>query len=360
MNGHTFSGRENDAQSQEAQPESKALGPTGRLAPSPTGTLHLGNARSFLLAWLSIRQQRGSLILRIEDIDTPRVKEGSVQSTIDDLRWLGLDWDYGPDKQLGLVPANNASGLLATRSGSVPTIQSQRLARYREVLQHLIDCKRVYCCTCTRSQITQAAASAPHEPGLMGLEGPIYPGTCRNELGLSRAYAATSNDSAALRWAFEGGPVSWCDGVLGPQTCNPLTQLGDFVIGRANGLPSYQLAVVVDDHDMGVTEVVRGDDLALSTYRQLAILKQMGWQVPRYFHVPLVLDADGRRMAKRQGDSLFYFRQQQISPQAIIGYLAHSLGLIKRIQPVTPSQLIGTLDWSKLPRGPTRFTGSPF
>jgi glutamyl-tRNA synthetase len=319
--------------------------PIGRLAPSPTGSLHLGNARSFLLAWLSIRQQNGTIILRIEDIDTPRVKDGSVTSTIDDLRWLGFDWDYGPNCQNGLVCG-------------VPITQSARLQRYSQVLMQLIRDRRVYRCTCTRSQIAQAAASAPHEPGISQLEGPIYPGTCRTLMNAaSTGFHFSDSDAAALRWAFQSGEINWTDGVLKQQSANPSRQLGDFVIGRANGLPAYQLAVVVDDHDMGVTEVVRGDDLAVSTYRQVDILNHLAWQLPNYYHVPLVLDADGRRMAKRQGDSLDFFRSQSVPPQVIIGYLAHSLGLLRKSQPISPQQLIGTLDWNKLSKQPTRFTG---
>lgn len=319
--------------------------PIGRLAPSPTGTLHLGNARSFLLAWLSIRQQNGTLILRIEDIDTPRVKTGAVQSTIDDLRWLGLDWDYGPDIHDGRV-----LGISVT--------QSQRLSRYREVLLKLIRDGQVYRCACTRSQIAQAAASAPHEAGLSQLEGPIYPGSCRSKLDETRrSFFFTDADPAALRWAFADGIVNWTDGLLGQQQADPAKQLGDYVIGRATGQPSYQLAVVVDDHDMGIDEVVRGDDLVVSTYRQMAILQHLGWNIPRYYHVPLVLDADGRRMAKRQGDSLSYFREQNESPQAIIGYLAYSLNLIPKPKPTTPHDLIGKLDWRRLTKQPTKFTG---
>ena len=319
--------------------------PIGRLAPTPTGTLHLGNARSFLLAWLTIRQQGGTLILRIEDIDTPRVKAGAVQSAIDDLRWLGLDWDYGPDMHAGQI-------------GGIPVTQSLRMQRYREVLLKLVRDGQVYRCSCTRSQIAQAAASAPHESGLSQLEGPIYPGTCRGHLNeVNQLFHFSESDPAALRWAFQPGSTPWNDGLLGHQNADPSLQLGDFVIGRASGMPSYQLAVVVDDHDMGVTEVVRGDDLVLSTYRQLAILKHLGWSIPDYYHVPLVLDADGRRMAKRQGDSLNYFREQNIQPQAIIGYLAYSLRLIDRPRALSPQDLIGKLDWTRLPKEPTKFTG---
>ncbi len=326
----------------------------GRLAPSPTGALHLGNARSFLLAWLSIRQQSGKLILRIEDIDSPRVKSWARSQTLDDLRWLGLDWDYGPD-----------------RGGPHPSyVQTDREERYAEVLQQLIADAVVYRCYCTRSEVAEAAsapheasalhdASAPHENHLSHplLEGTVYPGTCRtrgkavdgNEL------ADSSSPSAyAWRWRFAPEPVAWEDALLGAQEAHPARQLGDFVIGKSDLTPAYQLAVVVDDFDMGVTEVVRGDDLVPSTYRQLAILQHLGWPIPKYVHVPLIVGPDGRRLAKRHGDSrLSYYRQCGISPQRIVGYLAWSAGLIPEPIPLEPSELIGTLDWQHLTRGPT-------
>jgi len=378
--------------------------PVGRLAPSPTGKLHLGNARSFLLAWLSIRQQKGIMILRIEDIDLTRVKPGAVQATIDDLRWLGLDWDYGPD----LPPA---------QVGQVPVNQSLRLDRYRQVLEQLIQDGRVYTCRCTRSQIAQAASSAPHESGWTQLDGPIYPGICRpdhltpfstapsssessdavspteqksppgrlslprpaSNLSISPANEVSGfpltlpsppkrwrgfsdrilveNGQLALRWAFLPGVVQWHDQLLGRQSANPMKQLGDFVIGRASGLPAYQLAVVVDDYDMGVTEVVRGSDLCLSTFRQVDILQHLGWPIPSYYHVPLMLSSDGHRMAKRQGDSIAEFQHQQVAPEKIIGYLAWSAGLIDRIEPVAARDLIGSLNWQRLAKHPTTFTG---
>ena len=261
-----------------AQVVSNLARPVGRLAPSPTGTLHLGNARSFLLAWLSIRQQKGTVILRIEDIDTSRIKPGSVQSAMNDLRWLGLDWDFGPDLYGGLL-------------GDIPVTQSLRLDRYREVLKSLINDGQVYRCSCSRSQIAMAAASAPHELSLNQLDGPIYPGTCRKLPWNRHQFQFSDQDSAALRWAFQPGEIHWCDQLLGSQSANPTRQLGDFVLGRANGQPSYQLAVVVDDHDMAVTEVVRGQDLVASTFRQIAILQHLKWSIPHYCHVPLVLDS---------------------------------------------------------------------
>lgn len=315
----------------------------GRLAPSPTGALHVGNARSFLLAWLSVRQQRGQLILRIEDIDSPRVKPWAVQATLDDLRWLGLDWDVGPDRAIPGHPA---------------CIQTQRLPRYASVLEQLIAAGRVYRCVCTRSEVAQAA-SAPHEQGLQPLEGTIYPGTCRPPRHTPQPQlppGRPADEKFAWRWQFAPDEVRWCDQFLGNMAAYPALQLGDFVIARGDGTPAYQLAVVVDDHDMQVSEVVRGDDLLPSTYRQLAIIDFLGWPRPNYYHVPLMVGTDGRRLAKRHGDTrLSAYREAGMAPEQIVGYLAWTLGLQPRLAPLAAAELIGRLDWTKLPRSPTVF-----
>ncbi|MCA9183166.1 MAG: tRNA glutamyl-Q(34) synthetase GluQRS [Planctomycetales bacterium] len=350
----------------------------GRLAPSPTGALHLGNARSFLLAWLSIRQQHGRLILRIEDIDSPRVKPWGMQSTIDDLRWLGLDWDAGPEDAM--------DNTVSVRDSTPPIhgidyIQTRRLARYRQVLEQLVADGSVYRCTCSRSEVA-LAASAPHESSLATLEGPIYPGTCRPSK-TSDASRKLSTDKFAWRWRFADGELTWTDQLRGIMHATPAEQLGDFVIARgkwpdappselhlsdshlskqrtdfASALgdctPAYQLAVVVDDHDMQVTEVVRGDDLIFSTFRQLAILEHLGWPPPRYIHVPLMIGPDGRRLAKRHGDTrLSTFRQSGVSPERVVGYLAWTLGLQAAPEPLQAVDLIGRFDWQALPLAPT-------
>ncbi len=327
----------------------------GRLAPSPTGALHLGNARSFLLAWLSIRQQRGQLWLRIEDIDSPRVKPWAVQSTLDDLRWLGLDWDIGPEQLLGepLGATHRPANASGQRSVVVDTIQSRRLPRYRQVLEELITAGRVYPCTCSRSEVARAA-SAPHENSLAALEGPIYPGTCRQRSTHAERSMLPQSGKFAWRWHFEEGEVAWQDGLHGNQLADPAEQLGDFVIAHGDGTPAYQLAVVVDDHDMQVNEVVRGDDLIFSTYRQVSILRHLGWPVPRYVHVPLMLGPDGRRLAKRHGDTrLSTYRQRGVSAEQIVGYLAWTLGLQSDNRPLRAIDLIGRLTWSDLSLEPT-------
>ncbi len=228
----------------------------------------------------------GAFLLRIEDIDSPRIKAWATQATLIDLTWLGLDWDH-----------SNIHPTTSDPTDRSPAIQSQRLARYAEVLQQLIARGKVYRCTCTRSEVAEAA-SAPHESLLEPLEGPIYPGSCR-----VTPPTVADDVEFSYRWAFDAGRLAWVDGLQGPQSAEPLVQLGDFVIARGNGLPAYQLAVVVDDQDMGVTEVVRGDDLIASTFRQLAILRFLGWPAPSYFHVPLMVGPDGRRLAKRHGDT---------------------------------------------------------
>lgn len=325
---------------QEVPPAINLSQPVGRLAPSPTGALHLGNARTFLLTWLSIRQQGGTLILRIEDIDSARVKPGAVQTVMDDLKWLGLDWDFGPDIPQSLL-------------GGIPLCQSSRFLRYREVLQRLIQDRKVYACNCTRSQIAQQSASAPHESSWIQLEGPVYPGTCRKSRSDTvNHFEFTSDDRWALRWAFDQGTMQWHDQLHGLQTASPLEQLGDFVIGRGNGQPSYQLAVVVDDYDMAVTEIVRGDDLVLSTYRQQAIIRHLQWPCPNYYHVPLIYSPDGQRLAKRLGDSITHLRSQGISSEAVIGFLAYTAGLIARPENLRARDLIPLFEWKKLPLAP--------
>lgn len=308
----------------------------GRLAPSPTGALHLGNARSFLLAWLSVRQQNGMLLMRIEDIDSPRVKPWAREQTLSDLRWLGLDWNWGPD-------------VGGPHSGYV---QTERIGRYAEVLQQLIDAGVVYPCTCTRREVAESA-SAPHEQPVSELppiDGAIYPGTCRMR------HFVEGTAEFAWRWQFESGEIAWKDEVLGGQLANPERQLGDFVIAKSDGTPAYQLAVVVDDYDMGVTEIVRGSDLVPSTFRQLAILRHLGWPAPRYCHVPLIVGPDGRRLAKRHGDSrLSYFRQRGIKPQMLVGYLAWTLGLLAAPEALEPRELVGQLEWERISAEPTIF-----
>jgi len=295
----------------------------GRLAPSPTGALHLGNARTFLLAWLSIRSRGGTLLLRVEDIDGPRVKASAVAQTIEDLRWLGLDWD-----------------------GDV-LLQSTRLPAHHAAAERLLAAGHAYACVCTRAEIDDAA-SAPHEPGD---DGPVYPGTCRGRFADPAAARAASGRAPALRQRVDVDAMPFVDGFIGP--CAGVVR-GDFVVQKRDGGPAYQLAVVVDDAAQGVTEVLRADDLLPSTPRQLILYRALGLTPPQFVHVPLVVGGDGLRLAKRHGDtSLRAFRERGVTPQRLVGALARLCG-----QPApdecTPRDLLPSFDLGRLPRHPVR------
>lgn len=300
----------------------RASSVVARLAPSPTGAQHVGNARTYLIAWLSARAQQGRVVLRIEDIDSPRVKPGAAEEACDDLRWLGLDWD------------------------SEPVVQTRRLPLYEAALQRLREQELVYPCTCTRGDI-ERAASAPH----LEHEGPTYPGTCAHR---SAADAGTLGDRPfAWRFRVPPEPIEFLDDFRGP-TRMRLTDLGgDFVVWKSAGTPAYQLAVVVDDADQGVTEVIRGDDLVPSTPRQLLLYQALGLRPPRFAHIPLVVGPDGRRLAKRHGDTrLRTLRDAGVRPEALVGLLAQSCGWIDRVRPITARDLVPRFRLYTIPSTP--------
>jgi glutamyl-tRNA synthetase len=291
----------------------------GRLAPSPTGAQHVGNARTYLIAWLAARSRGESVALRIEDIDSPRVKPGAAEQACDDLRWLGLDWDDGP------------------------IFQTHRLAYYEAALRELQAKELVYPCTCTRKDVEHAAA-APH----LEHEGPAYPGTCRH-----RVVADAKTLDQPFCWRFRLGPYSpaFTDGFRGATQVD-LHQLGgDFVVWKSSDTPAYQLAVVVDDAAQGVTEVIRGDDLIPSTPRQLLLYRALQLPPPGFTHVPLVVGPDGRRLAKRHGDTrLSALRAAGVQPQMLLGLLAWSCGWQDGIEPTTARQLQKRFRLDTIPR----------
>ncbi|TWU67193.1 Glutamate--tRNA ligase 1 [Crateriforma conspicua] len=276
----------------------------GRLAPSPTGAQHPGNARTYLVAHWSMIRQSAPMVLRIEDIDSPRVKPWAIQQAIDDLRWLGIEWDEGPD-------VGGPSG---------PYIQTQRTDRYDQAIAKLRSLGRVYPCTCTRRDI-ESAASAPHaEFGHM-----IYPGLCSD---WTEGDPIPAEGTYCWRFRVRDQVVHFDDAVAGSQSLNPSRDLGDVPVTRKTGEAAYQLAVILDDDAMGVTEVVRGDDLIDSTFWQIELADALGLSVPSYAHVPLVIGDDGRRLAKRHGDTrLDHLRRCGVDPQDVILWAAGSLGI---------------------------------
>ncbi len=301
----------------------------GRLAPSPTGALHLGNARTFLLAWLSVREQGGRVVLRVEDLDGPRVKSGAAAAAIDDLRWMGLDWDEGPD----------------CGGPHAPYIQTERAARYNDEIERLRVQRLIYPCVCSRSDIF-GAASAPHP----GEEGPRYPGTCRGRFDSADAARTVAGRDPALRFVVPAGPVDFDDQSLGRLSIDVAAQVGDFVVRKGNGTAAYQLAVAVDDAAMQITEVVRGDDLIASTPRQILLYRALGQAPPAFRHVPLVVGRDGLRLAKRHGDTrIASFRRRGVRPERFVGVLAQWCGLKPAGAECMPPDLVRGFDWNGVP-----------
>jgi glutamyl-tRNA synthetase len=247
----------------------------GRLAPSPTGLLHLGHARTFWMAARRAAEHRGQLILRNEDLDAQRCRPEFVSAMYEDLRWLGIEWSEGPDR-------GGAFG---------PYAQSDRHAFYLRAWETLRERGMIYPCTCSRKDVG-LAAGAPHE----GDDEPVYPGTCRP------TEPSRASESAEANWRFrvpDGEEICFTDVHLGSQRFVAGRDFGDFIVWRRDDVPAYQLAVVVDDAAMGITEVVRGADLLKSTARQILLLRALGLSVPDYFHCDLVRDEAGVRLAKR-------------------------------------------------------------
>ncbi len=307
-----------------------ASGVVGRYAPSPTGPLHLGNLLTALLSWLQARLQRGRFILRMEDLDQPRVRSGSATQILSDLRWLGLDWDEGPD-------VGGPHG---------PYQQSQRDSLYQAALDWLRGQDRVFPCYCSRKDIA-AAVSAPH-----GRQA-VYPGTCRRLGPMGKSGPPrTPKMTPAWRYLVGIGTIAFEDRVLGAHRQNLAEEVGDFVVRRADRLFAYQLAVVVDDALMGVSDVVRGADLLDSTPRQIELFQVFGVEPPRYWHTPLMVDGKGRRLAKRDdAASLEKWRRQGARPEHVVGLLAERMGWVKKGEAVSADGLLNRLDPEKFRTG---------
>jgi glutamyl-queuosine tRNA(Asp) synthetase len=280
----------------------------GRFAPSPTGEMHLGNARTALLAWLQMREAGGTFVLRLEDLDVGRVRTGAADLILRDLEWLGLDWDEAWD--VGGV--------------HTPYVQSQRSGLYEAAARRL----ETYPCTCSRREVLEAS-SAPH-----GAE-PRYPGLCRNG-------ATHPGRQEALRFVTPDLELRFVDGIAGEVMQNVQRSVGDFVIRRNDGAWAYQLACVVDDLEMSITDVLRGADLLESTPRQLLLYDALNARAPRFWHVPLMMDYQGQRLAKRDGaPSVRQLREGGANPRVIVQDLASSLGW-NASAPCQPRDLLGS------------------
>ena len=293
----------------------------GRYAPSPSGRMHLGNLMCCLLAWLSAKSKGGQVLLRIEDLDAVRCPRVYADAIMDDLAWLGLAAD-----------------------GPTPTVyQSERSEIYQQYYDILLKKGLVYPCFCSRSQLH--AASAPHRS-----DGQVvYAGTCR---GLSDAEIARRSltRAPAFRVQVPDEEIAFTDGHLGRYAENLARDCGDFYLRRADGVFAYQLAVVVDDALMGVTEVVRGSDLLSSTPRQLWLYRELGLTAPQFYHLPLLLAPDGRRLSKRDGDQSLENLRARYTPQEIIGKLAYVCGLQGTPAPASPQELVPAFSWDKVPK----------
>ncbi len=298
----------------------------GRFAPTPSGRLHLGNVLCAMLAYLSARSQGGRFLLRIEDLDIPRCPASLSRAAIEDLIALGFTWD------------------------EPPLYQSQRSEIYRRALQYLTEQGHTYPCFCTRAQLM--ASVAPN----LGDTVVVYPGTCRN---LTKAEAAekAKTRTPAIRLRVPDEEINFADRLYGAQRENLARDCGDFILQRSDGLYGYQLAVVVDDALSGVTEVVRGRDILSATPRQIYLQRLLGYDTPSYLHIPLLMDGEGRRLAKRDRDMDMTALLKRFTPEEILGRLAYTAGLQQESRPATLEELIPMYDSAKLPKEDLRLKG---
>lgn len=301
----------------------------GRFAPSPTGFLHLGNLWCALLAWLSAKAAGGALVLRMEDLDPGRCRADYAARLLDDLCWLGLSWDEGPD-------VGGPAG---------PYTQSACGELYAAALERLGRRAALYPCYCTRADLH--AAGAPHlSDGTV-----VYSGRCRGLSPAQRAAREAAGRKGALRIAVPDETICFTDRLLGPQRQNLAAACGDFILRRTDGVYAYQLAVVVDDGRMGITQVVRGRDLASSTARQLYLQRLLGLPQPEYYHVPMLVNPAGQRLSKREQSLGVSALRGRCTARELCGELAALAGLADTPAPVRPAELLEVFSWDKVPRG---------
>lgn len=295
----------------------------GRFAPSPTGYIHLGNVWTAFLAWLQVRQQKGTLILRIEDIDEQRSKSEYTQALLEDLAWLGLDWDEGPGK-------GGPYG---------PYIQQERYSLYEKALQVLQEKHLLYPCYCSRARLQ--AIGAPHEG-----ERRLYDGHC---FGMTEEQRRQMEREPSWRVHVPHFSISFTDGCYGPFSDYLPRVCGDFVVRRADGLYAYQLAVAIDDGSMGITHVLRGRDLLSSTAQQIWLMKVLGYTPPSYTHVPMLIDASGNRLSKRQqGITVRSLRERGVQADAILSALALAGGLVSEKRLYDKEELLCLCNFQKM------------
>ena len=314
--------------SAEAPP---AAPPRGRLAPSPSWFVHLGNAATALVAWASVRRRSGTLVWRLEDLDGPRTVAGMAEAAEQDLAWLGIDWDEGGGR-------GGARG---------PYEQSARFDRYADALARLAEAGRLFPCTASRKDLA-SVARAPHGPASAAYPAVLRPRTLAHDWFEQTASAGAA---AAVRFRVDPVEVRWTDRLRGARRERVDETVGDFVLRRRDGVYAYQLAVVVDDIDMGIDEVVRGVDLVDSTGRQLLLWDALGARAPQFAHAPLLRAADGAKLSKRdRALTVRSLREAGASAAQVVGALAHGLGLNPRAAPMSAGEFLGEYDEAALGR----------
>ena len=340
----------------------------GRFAPSPSGRMHLGNVYAALISWLSVKKEGGSWLLRIEDLDRQRCKRQWADQLMDDLAWLGLDWDEGPENSLqaqdgGAENGGNAQNGGGAENGGAAKIagdaanknrvqdqkvgasyfQSERDSVYQEYFSKLEERGLVYDCFCSPPHLL--VSSAPHANDGTS----IYAGTCRN-LSPADRERLLKERKPAKRLRVDARKSTFIDGHYGEQSCELARDCGDFILRRADGNFSYNLAVTVDDALMGVTQVARGRDLLASSHQQLFLYDALGFSAPRFYHFPLLVDKEGRRLSKRDKDLDMGVLRSRFSPQEIIGKLMFLCGMSPAYKPMDLQEAAAIFAWNKLPQ----------